>query len=159
MDTPIGPLLIASTSKGLCRIDFNKGNKAVYNLHRWAKKWLNHEQVKEDQDGLKDVCVQLDEYFNGKRQTFDITMDLYGTPFQKMVWTALSNIPYGQTRSYKEVAKEIGTPKAVRAIGGANNKNPLPIIVPCHRVIGTNGALVGYGGGLNIKEYLLKLEQ
>jgi len=100
----------------------------------------------------------LAEYFDGKRRRFDLPVDLYGTPFQLRVWRELKKIPYGEVRSYKELARAIGSPKAVRAVGGANNKNPVPILVPCHRVIGSNGSLVGYGGGLSIKEYLLKLE-
>jgi methylated-DNA-[protein]-cysteine S-methyltransferase len=104
-------------------------------------------------------CIeQLDEYFKGKRRTFDVPLKQVGTPFQQQVWKALESIPYGETVSYLHVAKKIGNEKAVRAIGGANNKNPIAIIVPCHRVIGKSGKLVGYEGGLWRKEYLLKLE-
>jgi methylated-DNA-[protein]-cysteine S-methyltransferase len=158
-DTPIGPLLVATTSKGLCYIDFGKGNKSLYNLQRWSKKWLKHELVESNSSFVEPVVRQIQEFLQGQRTQFDVELDFYGTPFQKMVWQVLTDIPYGETRSYKQVASDVGIPKAVRAVGGANNKNPIPIIVPCHRVIGSNGALVGYGGGLSIKEYLLNLEK
>ncbi len=101
---------------------------------------------------------QLLEYFDGKRKTFDVQYKLNGTDFQKKVWSALCDIPYGETRSYKDVAIAIGNEKASRAVGMANNKNPLHILVPCHRVIGASGELVGYAGGLNMKESLLNME-
>ncbi len=101
---------------------------------------------------------QLDEYFEGKRQTFDIPYILEGTEFQKKAWQALTTIPYGKTASYKDMAIKVGNPKASRAIGMANNKNPITIIIPCHRVIGSSGKLVGYAGGLNMKEKVLELE-
>lgn len=104
------------------------------------------------------VTRQLNEYFNGDRRQFDLPIDLCGTSFQKLVWQQLQTIPYGEVRSYKDVAQAMGAPKAVRAVGGANNRNPVSIIVPCHRVVGSNGSLVGYGGGLEVKEYLLRLE-
>lgn len=101
---------------------------------------------------------QILEYLAGKRKTFDLPLNPEGTEFQKRVWEELKCIPYGQTRTYKEVAEALGNPKAMRAVGNANNKNPIPIIIPCHRVIGKNGNLVGYSGGLAIKEMLLSLE-
>lgn len=103
---------------------------------------------------------QLQEYFQGNRKVFTVkTKPMFGTEFQQKVWNALKDIPYGQTVSYKYIAEKIGNPKGGRAVGGANNKNPIAIIVPCHRVIGSNGKLVGYAGGLHIKEYILKLEK
>ncbi|STY71884.1 Methylated-DNA--protein-cysteine methyltransferase, inducible [Megamonas hypermegale] len=108
---------------------------------------------------LSMATIQLDEYFQGKRTTFSLPFKLTGTPFQLAVWKELQNIPYGQTTSYKEIAQKINKPKAYRAVGMANNKNPLPIIIPCHRVIGSNGKLIGYAGGLKLKNYLLELEQ
>ena len=108
---------------------------------------------------LSMATIQLDEYFQGKRTTFSLPFKLTGTPFQLAVWKKLQNIPYGQTTSYKEIAQKINKPKAYRAVGMANNKNPLPIIIPCHRVIGSNGKLIGYAGGLKLKNYLLELEQ
>lgn len=108
---------------------------------------------------LQQVQIQLLEYFDHKRCNFDIPIRLEGTEFQKSVWKALQNIPYGKTYSYKELATKIGNPKASRAVGGANHKNPILILVPCHRVIGAAGNLVGFAAGLDVKEYLLKLEQ
>ena len=108
---------------------------------------------------LSMATIQLDEYFQGKRTTFSLPFKLIGAPFQLAVWKELQNIPYGQTTSYKEIAQKINKPKAYRAVGMANNKNPLPIIIPCHRVIGSNGKLIGYAGGLNLKNYLLELEK
>lgn len=105
------------------------------------------------------VCQQLDEYFAGTRTAFSLPLELHGTPFQEKVWAALQQIPYGEVRSYKDIATMIGNPKACRAVGVANNANPLFIIIPCHRVIGANGALVGYGGGLAMKKALLELEK
>ena len=107
---------------------------------------------------LKKAVKQLDEYFAGRRKEFNLPLSMKGTAFQKKVWAALQEIPYGETRSYGDIAKAIGKPKAARAVGMANNRNPVSIIVPCHRVIGSNGSLVGYGGGLKAKEFLLKLE-
>lgn len=101
---------------------------------------------------------QIGEYLNGKRQTFDFSYELHGTEFQKKVWNALRQIPYGETRTYKDIATVVGNPKASRAVGMANHKNPLMIVVPCHRVIGTGGKLVGYAGGLGMKKALLDLE-
>lgn len=108
---------------------------------------------------LSMATIQLDEYFQGKRTIFSLPFKLTGTPFQLAVWKELQNIPYGKTTSYKEIAQKINKPKAYRAVGMANNKNPLPIIIPCHRVIGSNGKLIGYAGGLKLKNYLLELEK
>lgn len=104
------------------------------------------------------VFSQLDDYFSGVRQSFDLPISFEGTAFQEEVWRALLRIPYGQTASYKDLAGMVGRPGAFRAVGGANNKNPISIIIPCHRVIGADGSLVGYGGGLDMKAYLLDLE-
>lgn len=101
---------------------------------------------------------QMDEYLNGKRKDFELPLAPEGTPFQQAVWAALLTVPYGQTASYGDIAQKIGNPKAVRAVGGANNKNPIVVVIPCHRIIGAGGALTGYGGGLAMKEHLLKLE-
>lgn len=107
---------------------------------------------------LTAAAAQLGEYFAGKRQRFDLTLDPQGTEFQRKVWNALAAIPYGETRNYREIAEAVGTPRAVRAVGAANGRNPLPIVVPCHRVIGADGKLVGYAGGLTVKRILLDLE-
>lgn len=108
---------------------------------------------------LEAACKQLEAYFKGKRKTFDLPLKPQGTPFMQSVWKALETIPYGETRTYKDIAQAVGNAKACRAVGLANNRNPIPIFIPCHRVIGANGKLVGYGGGLHIKVYLLELEK
>ncbi|MCD7819509.1 MAG: methylated-DNA--[protein]-cysteine S-methyltransferase [Lachnospiraceae bacterium] len=105
------------------------------------------------------TCTELDEYFTGRRKVFDIPLHLYGTEFQLKVWNALREIPYGETRTYSDIAAEIGQPLACRAVGGANNKNPILLLVPCHRVIGKDGGLTGFACGLHVKEYLLKMEK
>ena len=107
---------------------------------------------------IKEAAKQLDEYFKGERQIFSVKLNPQGTLFQQEVWKALLEIPYGETRSYKQVAERVGNPKASRAVGMANNRNPIFIIIPCHRVIGSTGKLVGYGGGIDVKEKLLNLE-
>ena len=108
---------------------------------------------------LKDACRQLDEYFEGRRQKFDLALKPHGTDFQLSAWESLFQIPYGETRSYLQQAESISNPKAIRAIGQANSKNPISIIIPCHRVIGKNGSLTGYAGGLDRKNRLLEMEQ
>jgi methylated-DNA-[protein]-cysteine S-methyltransferase len=115
--------------------------------------------VKAETPLIKKAAAQIDEYLTGKRKKFTLPLVMHGTEFQTAVWRALQDIPYGETRSYKEIAAAIGRPKAVRAVGMANNRNPISIIVPCHRVIGHDGSLVGYGGGLPLKQRLLELEQ
>jgi methylated-DNA-[protein]-cysteine S-methyltransferase len=115
--------------------------------------------VKAETPLIKKTAAQIVEYLEGKRKKFDLPLVLHGTEFQKTVWRALQTIPYGETRSYKDIAILAGSPKAFRAVGMANNRNPVSIIIPCHRVIGSNGDLVGYGGGLPVKKFLLELEQ
>jgi len=115
--------------------------------------------IKQETPLIKKAARQFSEYFDGKRKTFDLPLIMRGTAFQKKVWKALQNIPYGKTVSYGEIAAKIGNPKACRAVGMANNRNPISIIVPCHRVIGHNGSLTGYGGGLELKQKLLELEK
>ena len=115
--------------------------------------------IKAETPLIQKAAAQVKEYFDGKRKQFKLPLDMRGTEFQLAVWQALQKIPYGETRSYKEIAASIGRPKAVRAVGMANNRNPISIIVPCHRVIGHDGKLVGYGGGLPLKQYLLELER
>ena len=118
----------------------------------------SYEGIEQETALIKEVYQQLSEYLKGERQMFDLPLNPRGTDFQKRVWQALCDIPYGETRSYKQIAEAIGNPKAVRAVGMANNRNPITIVVPCHRVIGADGKLVGYGGGLEMKEFLLRLE-
>lgn len=156
--SPIGPLTLALTKNGLCRVEFGSGQLVLQSLRRWCKRWLLTEKLSYEPQLFTGIIQQLEEYFSGQRKSFSIPLDLYGTSFQKMVWNELLKIPYGETRSYKDIALALNAAKAVRAVGCANNKNPLSIFIPCHRVIGSNGALVGYGGGLELKEYLLQLE-
>jgi methylated-DNA-[protein]-cysteine S-methyltransferase len=159
MDSPIGEIFIAATSRGVCWISFENIESACMSLKRWGKKWLLCENLlNETTPILNDAVIQLQEYFQGDRRHFELPLDIYGSSFQKLVWDQLRNIPYGEVRTYKDIALAISAGKAVRAVGGANNRNPLSILVPCHRVIGSNGALVGYGGGLGIKAFLLQLE-
>ena len=117
-----------------------------------------YEGIEQETALIKEANRQLSEYLKGERQMFDLPLNPRGTDFQKRVWRALCDIPYGETRSYKQIAEAICNPKAVRAVGMANNRNPITIVVPCHRVIGADGKLVGYGGGLEMKEFLLRLE-
>lgn len=107
---------------------------------------------------LMEAAAQLRDYFSGRRRGFNLPLDPHGTEFQRRVWTALAEIPYGETRSYRDIAVAVGLPRAVRAVGAANGRNPLPLLVPCHRVIGVDGKLVGYAGGLRLKKLLLELE-
>lgn len=156
MESPIGPLTLFASDYGLCALQFAKNEEAMVKFkrnHHFAMCEYEHRP-----EAVQDAIEQLNQYFQGTRTTFQLPLDLRGTPFQLKVWKELQQIPYGETASYKKIAELIGRPKAIRAVGAANNQNPLPIIVPCHRVVGSNGALVGYGGGLERKEYLLNLE-
>ncbi|MFW0754408.1 methylated-DNA--[protein]-cysteine S-methyltransferase [Pseudomonas sp. H11T01] len=145
--SPIGPLLLAGDEQGLRQLYMDIQQHWTPPAH-----WL------EAGNELDTVCRQLDEYFEGKRECFDVRLAPQGTQFQKTVWRALLQIPFGRTWSYGELAMHIGNPKAVRAVGTANGANPISIIIPCHRVIGSNGTLIGYGGGLERKQMLLQLE-
>lgn len=158
MDSPLGPLTVVCSDLGVCLIEFGSIKQSLTNINLWMKKNLIKSELSFNQEEVQPVITQLEQYFNGERTEFDLPIDLVGTKFQKLVWEQLRKIDFGETKTYKEIAREIGAPKAVRAIGGANNRNPLPIIIPCHRVIGSNGALVGYGGGVDKKEILLEIE-
>ncbi|MEC0248822.1 methylated-DNA--[protein]-cysteine S-methyltransferase [Paenibacillus chitinolyticus] len=158
LDSPIGPLLLAGTETGLCAIEFGSGPEAVRKLEQWTDRWIPGGTVVPSPGGLREIREQLEEYFSGQRRSFDLAFDLRGTEFQLRVWKALLSVPYGATASYKDIAAAIGSPQAVRAVGGANNRNPVPIVIPCHRIIGAGGQLVGYGGGLPVKTALLELE-
>ncbi|WP_240376391.1 methylated-DNA--[protein]-cysteine S-methyltransferase [Bacillus piscicola] len=157
-NSPIGPITLITTDKGLCFVQFGNVSDVLPVAEKWRSKHSLRGTLIEDCVALSDVIQQLDEYFSGKREKMEVTFELFGTPFQRRVWHALEHIPYGETRSYKEIAAAAGSQKAVRAVGSANNKNPLSIFIPCHRVIGSNGKLVGYGGGLDKKIALLRLE-
>lgn len=155
--TRIGELIAGSFDEKLCLLDFRyrKMRTAVDNR---LKNGLKAEFVEQDDALLTRTKAQLDEYLNEERREFDIPLLMVGTKFQKKVWTALMRVPYGTTSSYLKLAQEIGNPKAVRAVAGANGANAIGLIIPCHRIIGSNGELVGYGGGLPVKKRLLKLE-
>ena len=144
-DSPIGPLGIAEENGFITRVFFSTD-----------KEMAGFEKA--ETPLIKKAASQLEEYFKAARKTFDLPLLLHGTDFQRAVWNSLLTIPFGQTRSYKDIAAQIGNPRACRAVGMANNRNPIVIIVPCHRVIGHSGDLTGYGGGLNAKQYLLELE-
>ena len=154
LESPIGPLLVAGNGDGLKRIEFPQPG----NHGRRAKPEAGWEKSPRELRALREVTRQLNEYFAGKRTRFDLKLAPEGTKFQRQVWKALRRIPYGKTISYAELADRIGNPKAVRAVGGANGKNPIPIVIPCHRVIGADGSLTGFGGGLETKVALLALE-
>jgi methylated-DNA-[protein]-cysteine S-methyltransferase len=153
LKTPIGGLLLARDAAGLRLIHFAVAVGADLKVGPYVKpNW------RRDDEAFADVAAQLTEYFAGRRRTFELPLAPQGTPFQQRVWKALLDIPYGETISYGELAARIGRRSASRAVGLANGSNPLPIVIPCHRVIGSNGKLTGYGGGLAIKERLLALE-
>ncbi|AVX30124.1 MULTISPECIES: methylated-DNA--[protein]-cysteine S-methyltransferase [unclassified Carboxydocella] len=157
MLSPIGPLVLVSTEKGLCRLVLPGEGQAT--LLNWLnRKWTEEIVVERNLKVHQQAIEQLGAYFAGELQQFDLPLDVSGSPFQLQVWQELQKIPYGETRTYQEIATNIGKPRAVRAVGQANNRNPIPVIIPCHRVIGKSGALVGYGGGLEVKLYLLGLE-
>lgn len=150
--SPIGKYIAVENGKGITFLEHTEKE-----LDDRLKKEMESMEEK-DTPLLLDAERQLQEYFRGERHNFDLPLDAHGTPFQLLVWEALRQIPYGETRSYKEIAIAVENPKGVRAIGMANNRNPIAIITPCHRVIGANGKLVGYAGGLGLKKYLLNLE-
>jgi len=150
IDSPVGKLKLVASDKGLAGVLWERENTRPVPLS---------EAVEDKQHPvLVETEQQLGEYFAGKRKTFSIALDLRGTQFQKDVWEALLAIPIGETRSYGQLAKQLGNPRATRAVGAANGRNPVSIIVPCHRVIGSSGKLTGFGGGLETKAHLLSLE-
>ncbi len=147
--SPLGTLLLAATERGVSGIYFEQ-----HSHFAGSQGWV----ACPEHELLLRVGRELDEYFAGQRRTFDLPLDPEGTPFQREVWHGLRQIPWGETRDYGQLAKDIARPKAVRAVGAANGRNPLSIVVPCHRVIGKSGDLVGYAGGLARKRFLLELE-
>ena len=148
IDSPVGPLMLAADDAGLRHIEF-RDNRHPANRADWHGG---------DSEILQASEAQLAEYFAGTRTSFDLPLAPQGTAFQLQVWHELARIPFGATISYAQLAQRIGKPEAVRAVGAANGRNPLPIVLPCHRVIGADGALVGFGGGLPTKQFLLRLE-
>jgi O-6-methylguanine DNA methyltransferase len=157
-ESPIGTLIIVEDGGAICGIRFRGANRACLSVDAPPTPNRSDAPIAPPTPLLKRAAAQLGEYFNGARKAFDLPIALSGAPFSLKVWSALQEIPYGETRSYGEVAAMVGNPKAPRAVGMANNRNPLPIIVPCHRVIGADGSLTGYAGGLEAKRFLLELE-
>lgn len=150
IDSPVGRLLLTTDGSALTGVYFDMPGRSPRELERWTR---------DAKAGpLPETARQLEEYFKGARREFDLPLDLQGTEFQKRAWRNLLTIPYGETRSYGDQARLIGNPNASRAVGLANGRNPLPIVVPCHRVIGANGSLTGFGGGLERKRWLLAHE-
>ena len=148
IETPIGRLLLHGDERGLTGLAFEQNGEAVRPLPGWHR----------SASPFAEATAQLAAYFAGELRTFDLPLILEGTPFQVRTWRELQRIPYGHTISYGELARRIQRPKAVRAVGAANGRNPLPIVVPCHRVIGSDGTLTGFGGGIDVKRFLLELE-
>ncbi len=147
--SPVGPLIIGVSSKGLVLLKFERGQ---FPPPKSKAEW------KLSSDATREYVHQLKEYFAGQRREFSFRLDLRGTPFQVRCWQALLDIPYGETRTYADMARAVGCPQGYRAVGLANNRNPIAIVVPCHRVIASDGSLCGYGGGLDVKRKLLELE-
>lgn len=156
-DSPCGRLVFASIGDELCLCDWNDMQSAERNMRRLAR-YANASFKTESSSVLEETKRQLDEYFAGKRKSFDIRLRLVGTDFQHEVLNALLTIPYGTTKSYKDIAQSIGKPQAVRAVAGAIGTNSISILIPCHRIIGSNNSLTGYAGGLEAKKVLLGIE-
>jgi methylated-DNA-[protein]-cysteine S-methyltransferase len=154
-ETPIGPLLVGVSDRGLCRVGFDPEPEAE--LERLAREF--GPRVLRTPSALESVRAELDDYFAGRRRAFDLELDLRAAPeFHRRVLAELSRVEYGRTTTYGTLAAQVGSPRAARAVGTVMNRNPIPIVLPCHRVVGANGSLVGYGGGLDRKEWLLRLE-
>ena len=159
--SPIGPLFLAASERGLVALEFDKrlpGQQTIRPNPRDLRSEGKTTRFEESERALQPYVTELEEYFAGSRKAFDIMLDLRGTPFQLACWQALLKIPYGETRTYADIARAVRRPQGFRAVGMANNRNPVAIIVPCHRVIASDGTLCGYGGGLEIKRKLLELE-
>lgn len=156
--TVIGELILGSFDGQLCLLDY-RYRKLRNTVDGRLRKGLNADFVERESDVIRQTRVQLDQYLRGERQVFDIPLLLVGTAFQKTVWRALLQIPYGATSTYLQLARSIGNEKAVRAVASANGANAMSVVIPCHRIIGSDGQLVGYGGGLPAKQRLLMLER
>jgi methylated-DNA-[protein]-cysteine S-methyltransferase len=156
VETSVGTFGAVFTPRGLAQLTLPP--ERALSAEEWVGRWMPGSAISGDPAALEPLAGQLNAYLDGELREFSVPLDLRGTPFQLEVWRALLNIGYGETRSYGDIALAIGRPRAVRAVGASNGANPVPIIVPCHRVIGSTGKLTGYGGGLQLKEYLLQLE-
>ena len=150
IQSPVGTLILGVSAKGLVALEFDRG--------QFPPKMNKSVSWQESNDATRDYVDELNQYFAGRRREFTFALDLRGTPFQIQCWRALLDIPYGETRTYADIARSVGRPHAYRAVGMANNRNPTAIVVPCHRVIASDGTLCGYGGGLDVKSKLLALE-
>lgn len=150
MPSPVGNLTLVAQHEGLCAV--------LWEQEREGRVRLGPMEQDSEHSVLRQACAQLEQYFNHQRQRFDLPLAFNGTPFQRQVWEALLTIPFGQTRSYQQIAEQISAPQAMRAVGAANGRNPLSIIAPCHRVVGSNGTLTGFAGGLEAKRWLLAHE-
>ena len=146
--SPVGKLLLVGDGKNMTHLGFPSGKMQVKSQHNWTK----------DGSSFTQIIGQLKAFFDGELKNFNLPLALTGTPFRELVWAGLMDIPYGETWSYSQLASHIGAPNACRAVGSANGVNPIPIVVPCHRVIGSNGSLTGFRGGLKTKKFLLELE-
>ena len=156
LESQIGPVWVASTHAGLCKISLGRDKSGAF--LSWLSKHGGPDEPPDGPELIGAALSQLREYFSGSRQSFDLPLDPHGTMFQRAVWSQVMRIPYGTTATYGDIAQLVGKPRASRAVGGAVGANPLPIIVPCHRVIGAGGDLTGFGSGLAVKEALLRLE-
>jgi O-6-methylguanine DNA methyltransferase len=161
VDSPVGPLFLAVSDKGLVALEFDArlpGQQTIRPNPRDLREESKTVRFEKSDEALRPYVRELEEYFAGTRREFNFPLDLRGTEFQVACWRALLAIPYGETRTYADIARAVGCPQGFRAVGMANNRNPIAIIVPCHRVIASDGTLCGYGGGLEIKRKLLELE-
>jgi methylated-DNA-[protein]-cysteine S-methyltransferase len=161
MVSAIGPLFLAASAKGLVALEFHArapGQQSIRPDHRDLRQEKKVFEFEDSPLAMRPYSTELEGYFAGQRREFTFPLDLRGTDFQLACWHSLLAIPYGETRSYAEIARAVGKPNAFRAVGMANNRNPIAIVVPCHRVIASNGTLCGYGGGLDVKRKLLELE-
>jgi len=155
VDSPVGELVLASSPKGLAAVLLPGKGKPLDRL----RKRFSDSDIDEDLEPNRNAVEQIRGYFSGERKTFDLLLDMRGTPFQLRVLKAVSKVPYGKTRSYGNIARTVGKPKAFRAVGNTNRTNPIPIVIPCHRIVGSDGSLTGYGGGIPLKAALLRLER
>jgi O-6-methylguanine DNA methyltransferase len=157
MKSRITTIRVAVTPRGVCKIAL--GKETAQDFWGWLDRYIGPAPHKMERSGIVALALdQIGEYLAGHRREFDLPLDLRGTEFQRRVWSAVAGIPYGQTQTYTQIAQALGKPLAVRAVGAANGANPLPLVVPCHRVLGSDGSLTGYGGGLDVKQKLLKME-
>jgi len=159
--SPVGPLFLAASDQGLVALEFDArlpGQQTIRPNPRDLRAEAKGVRFAESASAMRAYVQELDEYFAGKRRRFSFALDLRGTEFQRACWRALVAIPYGETRTYADIARAVGRPQGFRAVGMANNRNPVAIVVPCHRVIASDGTLCGYGGGLDVKRRLLELE-